>query len=82
MSKTSPQQTLQDHVNRAKELDVSLQEYAAVYDVDLISLSEKIIEAPSPSDFVKIDLKGLNLNGSQTVYSINHPDGLTINCHE
>ena len=70
MSENSPQQTLQDHVSRAKELNVSLQEYAEAYDVDLIALSEKMIEEPSPNDFVKIDLKGLNLNGPQTVCSI------------
>ena len=82
MSEKSPQQTLQEHVSRAKELNVSLQEYADVYDVDLIALSEKMIETPSPSDFVKIDLNGLNLNGPQTVCSINHPDGWTLNCHD
>ncbi len=82
MSETSPQQTLQDHISRAKELNVSLQEYAEAYDVDLIALSEKMIDAPPPSDFVKIDLKGLSLNGPETLCSINHPGGWTLNCHE
>ena len=82
MSEKTPQQTLQDHVSRAKELNVSLQEYADVYDVDLMALSEKMIDASSASDFVKINLRGLNLNEPQTVCSINHPDGWTLNCHE
>ena len=82
MSQPSAQQTLQEHVNRAKELNVSLQDYAEAYDVDLLTLSEDMIKESPVNDFVKVDLKHLNPGAPHTVCSINHHEGLTIACHE
>lgn len=77
----------EEHLSRAKELGVSLQEYCEAYQLDyqLLLADEDLAEASTfdpLDDFVKINIAQARSSVSEIVCRVNHPTGLIVECHE
>lgn len=86
-AKALSQQEIQEHLNRADELGVSLKEYALAYDVNLNTLAnaKSSRKKPSPSefapeDFVKVDIEAIPTGSSLCTLTL--AGGCSLECYE
>ncbi len=82
MARKPVNQEIQEHIERAKEFGVSIEEYSEVYGVDLALLKGAEQDEPSLNDFVKVRFASDMYDGLKTVCSLRHEAGWTLSCHE
>lgn len=87
-SEAESELTIQEHLQRAEELGVTVEEYCEAYQVDKKSLVDGVAILKkqgridlSVKDFVKVDITDVR-NSTRVVCSINDPSGRTLQCHE
>jgi len=77
------EQTLLEHLQRAAELNVELEEYASVYEVDLPALIEAQAEqeeAVPRNDFVKVTISDDGAATAKVLCRLVHADGWSLEC--
>ena len=86
-TKAMPQAEIEEHLNQADELGVSLKEYALAYDVNLNTLAnaKSSRKKPSPSEFAPDDFIKVNIETTATgssLCTLTLPGGCLLECHE